>query len=191
MAGGKGTRLGRGEKPLLSVAGTPMIKRVLIALQRAHLGPIYVAVTDQTPKTAALMETEGVRIVQTSGKGYIEDMREAIVKIHLSEPVLVISADIPLITHAILRYIVSVYYQTENPALAVYTTKKFCNIHGIEKREEICPTGINIVSGSGILENPEAIQSEYRLIIDRIEVALNVNAVRDLELLQEECSQDL
>ena len=35
-----------------------------------------------------------------------------------------------------------------------------------------------------VLEHPEAIQSEYRLIMDRIEVALNVNTERDLQLFE-------
>lgn len=184
MAGGEGTRLGRGEKPLLQVAGFPMIKWLLCALEGAHLGPIHVAVTDRTPGTTALMEKERVRLIHTSGKGYIEDMREAIVKSSLSGPVLVISADLPLLTHDILRDIVSVYKKSRTSALAVYTTREFCNFHGIEKQEEISPAGINIVSGSLILEHPEAIQSEYRLIMDRIEVALNVNTERDLQLFE-------
>jgi adenosylcobinamide-phosphate guanylyltransferase len=184
MAGGRGTRLGCGEKPLVPIAGTPMILWVLTALYRTHLRPIYGSVTAYTPQTATFLEKEGVYTIHTSGKGFIEDMREAIMKKSLSEEVLVISADIPLITPGILTFIKSVYDHCDHPALAVYTTRHFYSLQGIEKEEEISPAGINILSGRRILDNPEAVQPEYRLIIDRIEVALNINTKKDLEYLK-------
>lgn len=184
MAGGRGTRLGCGEKPLIPITGIPMISYVLSALYRAHLRPIYGAVTKYTPQTEVFLKKEGVFTIHTSGKGFIDDMREAIIEKSLSEEILVISADIPLITPCILTFIMSVYDHCYHPALAVYTTNHFCSLQRIEKEEKISPAGINILSGRRILDNPEAVQPEYRLIIDRIEVALNINTKKDLEYVK-------
>ena len=58
MAGGKGTRMKLPvEKPLISVCGRPSIEYVLAALKTAKkIDRIFVATTDFTPKTTALMK---------------------------------------------------------------------------------------------------------------------------------------
>ncbi len=184
MAGGKGKRLGMGEKPLLDIFGTPMIKRIIDSVREANLGKIYVSITENTPRTAKFLENEDVEIVLTSGTGYVEDMREVIFKKHISRAVLVLSSDLPLINSEILNEVVNTFKKSEKPALAVYVTRKFCRKYGITKKEDLSPTGINIVSGDLILRYPEEMQEEEVLILDRIEAALNVNTRKDLDILE-------
>ncbi|MBU6999028.1 MAG: NTP transferase domain-containing protein [Theionarchaea archaeon] len=185
MAGGKGERLTMGEKPLLSVGGTPMIKKVIDSVKKASIGEIIVAVSENTPETGKFIESEAVQKMVTAGRGYIEDMREVIREKNISEPVLVLSSDVPLITPEILNDVVTTYETSNSPALAVYTTKDFCEKHGIFKKELLSPSGINIVSGAMIMENPDNAQEEEVMILNRIEVALNVNTVDDIDTLQE------
>ncbi|MBU7001689.1 MAG: NTP transferase domain-containing protein [Theionarchaea archaeon] len=185
MAGGKGERLTMGEKPLLSVGGTPMIKKVIDSVKKASIGEIIVAVSENTPETGKFIESEAVQKMVTAGRGYIEDMREVIREKNISEPVLVLSSDVPLITPEILNDVVTTYETSNSPALAVYTTKDFCEKHGIFKKELLSPSGINIVSGAMIMENPDNAQEEEVMILNRIEVALNVNTIDDIDTLQE------
>ncbi|MBU7036503.1 MAG: NTP transferase domain-containing protein [Theionarchaea archaeon] len=184
MAGGKGERLHMGEKPLLSIGGTPMIKKVIDSVKKANIGEIIVAVSENTPETGKFIESEAVQKIVTAGRGYIEDMREVIREKNISEPVLVLSSDVPLITPGILNDVVTINEKSETPALAVYITKDFCEKHGIVKKELLSPSGINVVSGAMIMENPDDAQEEEVMILNRIEVALNVNTIDDIDTLQ-------
>lgn len=93
MAGGRGSRFGGPHKPLARVCGRPMI--LWIASAAARLGEVVIATS---PRTSGLLERicRLYRCVETSGRGYAEDLAEVLEKI--PPPVLILPADMPFIT---------------------------------------------------------------------------------------------
>jgi len=104
MAGGKGTRMKLpDEKPMIYICGKPMIQHVLDALRKAgKVDEIVVAVSRHTPKTAVSMGRLHVRVIETPGEDYVSDMRYAVKTLKLNK-VLIIFADIPLVTNEIIK----------------------------------------------------------------------------------------
>ncbi len=190
MAGGKGTRMMLSEeKPLLRVGGKPVIEYVLGALKKAKkVSAIAVAVSDYTPKTAQLMLQFQVKVVRTPGEEYVSDMKYAIKTLGL-QTVLIIGADFPLITAEIIDDILERYERCGKPALKVVVsmeTKELLKLEGKYgfKYNEKCvvPAGINVIDGRRI-EDKELDEESY--ILDRKEVAMNINNVRELRIAEE------
>ena len=51
MAGGRGSRLKMGEKPLVTLFGRPLIDYVALALEDSSVDRIFVATTENVPRT--------------------------------------------------------------------------------------------------------------------------------------------
>lgn len=190
MAGGKGERMKqKTEKPLIKILGKPMILWVIEAVQAAEkVSEVYVAVTDQTPKTFEFVSKIPVNVIKTDGKGYHEDLQQAILAANLSFPVLTISADLPLLTGEFLNQVISRYWEAGNPALVVLVSVEACRKYGVEptslypfKGKSYAVAGVNVVDGRKILEG---MQEQEVLISDRVEVAVNVNTELDLEVAE-------
>ena len=186
MAGGKGTRMGlQEEKPLLQVGGRPAIAHVIESLQASKkVESIVVAVTDFAPKTADFVSKFPVKIVKTPGKEYIYDMQYVVKKLKL-ETVLTIAADLPLITSEIIDRIVEDYEQCGKPALAVVVPMEMKTRLGMSGEyaftlggKLVAPTGINMIDGRRIDE--EELDQQI-CILDREEIAVNINTVRELQ----------
>lgn len=191
MAGGKATRMGYGlEKSLISIQGQTMIERVVDAIQRsAKVDKIIVVVSPQTPKTVARIRgVDGIELIKAPGQGYIQDMRYAVKKRKLGI-VLVISADLPLITPELIDHVVSKYENCEKPALTVAVTRDFYEELGFfsnsaysRRYGNLIPAGINIIDGAKIDE--EEIEEEV-FVLNRIEIAANINSPEDLKRIAE------
>jgi adenosylcobinamide-phosphate guanylyltransferase len=189
MAGGKGTRMMLSEeKPLLKIGGKTVIEHVLAALENAEkVDSIVVAVSDYTPETAKLMAKFPVTVIKTPGKEYVSDMGYAVKKLHL-RMVLAIAADLLLITSEVIDDIVERYEQCGKPALAVVVpmeTKEKLGLGGeytfeVENRL-VVPAGINVIDGRRIDEE-ELDQEIY--VLDRKEVAMNINTVQELKIAE-------
>jgi adenosylcobinamide-phosphate guanylyltransferase len=190
MAGGRGTRMMLSEeKPLLKIGGKTVIEHVLAALENAEkVDSIVVAVSDYTPKTAKLMAKFPVTVIKTPGKEYVSDMGYAVKKLHL-RMVLAIAADLLLITSEVIDDIVERYEQCGKPALAVVVpmeTKEKLGLGGeytfeVENRL-VVPAGINVIDGRRIDEE-ELDQEIY--VVDRKEVAVNINTVQELKIAED------
>jgi len=187
MAGGRGKRLGgKTEKPLVSISGKPMIRWVInAAIAAERISDIYVAVTNQTPKTVEEVSKAPVKVIKTDGKGYHLDLQQAILDSNLSCPVLTISADLPLLTGGFLDQVISHYWKSGKPALMVLVPIEAGRRHGVEptslypfEGKSYAVAGVNVVDGRKILE---AEQEQEVLISDRVDVAINVNTSLDLE----------
>ncbi|MEN3037489.1 MAG: NTP transferase domain-containing protein, partial [Candidatus Methanosuratincola petrocarbonis] len=83
MAGGKGSRLGMGEKPMVRLYGKTLIDYVVSAV-RPSVERIIVATTRVTPETRRWSLEMGLEVVDTSGSGYIPDMVEAVERVGIS-----------------------------------------------------------------------------------------------------------
>ncbi|VVB64441.1 Adenosylcobinamide-phosphate guanylyltransferase [uncultured archaeon] len=194
MAGGKGSRLRMGEKPLVKLFGRPLIDYVVSALLDSSADRIFVAVTENVPMTGVWARKRELTVVDTSGKGFVADMVEAVEKVGVIQPILIIMADLPLITPDLIDEIMETYEERPEPALSTHTP---LNLHGrLGRRPDslfnyrgqlIVPSGINILDGADIREE----QEDYHLIVERIELAVNVNVVEDLKLCESIMQGDL
>jgi len=186
MAGGKGSRLGMGEKPMVRLYGKTLIDYVVSAV-RPSVERIIVATTRVTPETRRWSLEMGLEVVDTSGSGYIPDMVEAVERVGISGPVMVIMADLPLITEEIVREVIDAYKSRPEPALSVHTLLSLHRSLGRRPDvifnymgELIVPAGVNILTGSRISDE----QEDFHLIMNRIELAININTPDDLRICE-------
>jgi adenosylcobinamide-phosphate guanylyltransferase len=190
MAGGKGTRMALSEeKPLLQVGGKPVIEHVITALKNAKkVSSIVVAVSDYTPKTAKAMRHFPVSVIKTPGKEYVSDMGYTVRTLGL-QTVLAIGADLPLVTAEVIDAIVECYKQCGKPALSVVVSKEMKAKLGLDGKygfelngKHVVPAGINVIDGRMIDE--EELEEEI-YVLDRKEVAININTIQELKIAEE------
>jgi adenosylcobinamide-phosphate guanylyltransferase len=186
MAGGKATRMGGSvEKPMLQVEGKSMLLRVIDTLRAVPLDRIVVATSSNTPNTTTEANRLSAEVVSTPGNGFEEDMKFAIKKLGFGD-VLVVSADLPLITPDIIREAIRRYHQSGKPALAVMAKFEDYECLGIEPQyvfeingQRLAAVGINLINGNRIDEGE---LDQEVLIVDSLDVIMNVNNAQELEL---------
>lgn len=187
MAGGRGSRMeGRLEKPLRKVSEKSMLQHVIQALRNStSISRIVVASSPITPATTAEAKKLGAETIITPGAGFHEDMRFAIRELSLGE-VLVISSDLPFVTAELIDEAVRKYTESGKPALAVMTHAALHERRGSKpdyavrmNGESLVPVGINILDGRRV---GEGALEQVELVIDKEDVALNVNTTSDLAL---------
>ncbi|MFZ3058959.1 MAG: NTP transferase domain-containing protein [Candidatus Methanoperedens sp.] len=189
MAGGMGKRLGKDEKPLTLLLGKPLINYVLDALLGSqNIDRIFVATSPRVKRTIDWIcdfkkENENVEIIQTGGEGFVYDMVMAVEKAGIKGPVLIMMADLPLVTSGLIDRIIEKYNEAGTPALSVHMNLDVFTRLGLrpdtvfhKNSSFIVPCGINILDADKIKEE----QEDYNLILDDEELALNVNTQADL-----------
>lgn len=183
MAGGAGSRLGMGEKPLISVCGRPMIEYVIDAFRSAGCEPVVVA-SFQTPMTMNWCRAQAIPMIKARCDGFIEDMVGAVTVLEETGPVIVSVSDIPCITPAIIISVLAAYRDCGKDALSTWVPARLVRScrGGMPYREEVggtlaCPAGLNILCGNAI----DTEQDEFRLLLDEPRLALNVNTREDLD----------
>ena len=146
-----------------------------------------VAVSNYTPKTAEAMRKFQVSVIKTPGKEYVYDMGYAVRTLGL-QTVLAIGADLPLITAEVIDDIVECYERCGKPALSVAVpmeTKAQLGVsgkYGFELNgKHVVPAGINMIDGRRIDE--EELDQEV-CVLDRKEVALNVNTLQEVRIAE-------
>ena len=187
MAGGRGSRLKMGEKPLVTLFGRPLIDYVALALEDSSVDSIFVATTENVPRTRVWAVERGLSVVETGSYGYVADMIEAVKKAEVTDPIMIIMADLPLVTSDLIDEIIEVYDGRPEPALSTHTP---LDLHSrLGRRPDslfnyqgrlIVPAGINVLDGAEI----EKEQEDFHLILERIELAVNVNVAGDLMLCE-------
>ena len=187
MAGGRGSRLKMGEKPLVTLFGRPLIDYVALALEDSSVDRIFVATTENVPRTREWAVERGLAVVETGSYGYVADMIEAVKKAEVTDPIMIIMADLPLVTSDLIDEIIEVYEGRPEPALSTHTP---LDLHSrLGRRPDslfnyqgrlIVPAGINVLDGHEI----EKEQEDFHLILERIELAVNVNVAGDLMLCE-------
>ena len=187
MAGGRGSRLKMGEKPLVKLFGRPLIDYVALALEDSSVDRIFVSATENVPQTREWAVKRGLAVVDTGSYGYVADMIEAVQKARVTDPIMIIMADLPLVTPDLIDEIIDVYESRPEPALSTHTPLE---LHSrLDRRPDslfnyrgrlIVPAGINVLNGAEI----EKEQEDFHLIIERIELAVNVNVPSDLKLCE-------
>ena len=177
MAGGKGSRMHQNvEKPLIEIAGRPMVQYVIEAVQHSRsIDRVFVTTSKHTPETAATLRSIGFNVIETSGDDYVDDTKLAVKSLGLKKT-LVISADLPLITAKIIDEVIRRYEISGKPALAVAIPRLSENT-----KEGLAFAGVNMIDGEKI--NEKTLDEEV-MIVGRVEVMLNVNTPEDLELVR-------
>ncbi len=193
MAGGMGKRLGKDEKPLTLLAGKPLIRYVLEALLGSgNIGRISVATSNRVIRTNEWLREfantrENIRIMHTAGAGFVPDMIQAVKNTGTRGGVLIMMADIPLVTPLLIDRIISKYFEMNTPALSVHMRLEVFEKLGLrpdtvfhKNGDFIVPCGINILDSGKIQEE----QEDYNLILEDEKLALNVNSPSDLAVCE-------
>jgi adenosylcobinamide-phosphate guanylyltransferase len=191
MAGGKGKRMGLPvEKPLLPFLGKPLIDWVVEAVQSASkVSEVYVVTSGNTLETEKHCVSKGWKVLRTDAKGYHDDLKQAVLDAGLLGPVLTIPADLPAVTGQFLDKVISAFEVCGKDFFAVFVP--------IEKRESLAlsvsstdeyrsvwyaVSGVNIVNGARIQQEGKIETSA--IITEDVEVLLNINTLKDLEIAE-------
>ncbi|WFN35053.1 NTP transferase domain-containing protein [Methanogenium sp. S4BF] len=182
VAGGRGTRLNMGEKPLVRICDRPMIEYVIDAFCAAGIEPVAV-LSSAVPQTGNWCRAHGISTFRAEGAGYVEDITECIAMLDITEPVFTSVSDIPGLTPDVVAAVLDTYRTAGTDACSVWVPAVLCRrnsaapayvqqIHGIDA----VPCGINILNGA---KNGEE-QEETAVLIESPRIAVNVNTPEDI-----------
>lgn len=182
LAGGQGSRLNMGEKPLVTICGRPMITYVIDAFAAAGC-EIMVVSSPQTPYTSNWCRAQGVDLFVAGAHGYVADIVEAVTGIGEDGPVITSVSDIPCLGEETVERIHDAYLSAGTDALSTWVPSRLYRGSSLRTayQETIdgvpaCPAGVNILLGARIEEE----QEESRLLIDDPALGFNVNTPDDL-----------
>lgn len=189
MCGGRASRMQQGgiEKPLLKVDGIAMVERVILALAGSgRFDRILAAISPNTPKTKELLKSKGIETIETPGEGYSNDLSYLLSKLK-PQRVMVVPSDIPLLNSQIISEILdaidnSSSRKEKGPAISIILEKGFVERTGAKPSivvDQYCHSGITIFNTMSVGTEPV---EEYYLVMNRKEIALNVNTKEELEL---------
>ena len=188
MCGGRASRMQQGgiEKPLLKVDGIAMVERVILALAGSgRFDRIVAAISPNTPKTKELLKSKGIETIETPGEGYSNDLSYLISKLK-PQRVMVVPGDIPLLNSQIISEILDAIDNSsrkeKRPAISIILEKGFVERTGAKPSivvDQYCHSGITIFNTMYVGTEPV---EEYYLVMNRKEIALNVNTKEELEL---------
>ena len=175
MAGGKGERLNLNiEKSLVEIEGKTMLERISIALKNAEVDEIFIAVTNNAPKTKEKARKLKLKIIQTPGKGYVEDIQYLMEKF---KEFLIVSADLPFLTPGLIKNVLVKYKEMKQP-ISVVTPKQSYEKMGFIPSVTVgdfVPIGVNVVTKG----------EDYFYTIKGKET-ININTNEDLERIRDE-----
>lgn len=185
MAGGKASRLGMGEKALARIGDRPLISYVLTAVIDAGLSPIVI-VSPLTPYTTNYCRVQNIEWICTDGRGYVEDIGQAVTELSITGPVLTICADLPGITAKHIKTVLDRYNESGCPACSVWVESAADNfirssgtLLSVDNEKNSIPgipVGLNIIQGDLIAEE----QDEIQIILSDPLLVLNINTRDDL-----------
>jgi adenosylcobinamide-phosphate guanylyltransferase len=189
MCGGRASRMqqqGGMEKPLLQVDGVAMVERVILALASSdRFDRIVAAVSPNTPKTNEFLKSKGIEIIETAGNGYSKDLSYVLSKLK-PQKVMTVPGDIPLLKSQIVNEILTTIddKQEQEPAVSIMLEKGFVESIGVKPSivlNQYCHSGITIFNTMAV--GTEPVEEDY-LVMNRKEIALNVNTKEELELAE-------
>ena len=188
MGGGKGTRMkSKEEKTLILLNGKPIIYWVIDAIHAANnVKKLLVATSYASPQTRKYLQQLDVKIIDTPGKGFHEDMKHAILAEQIKDHVLVVAGDLPLLTGELIDLIVDYYMTLEIPSMAVMVPLEIYTKHDLTpsiiftiNEKKVVPVGVNINEGNHIFM--KEIDQEI-MIVEDVRLACNVNTLKDLSI---------
>ena len=186
MAGGKGSRMKSSDEKLLLQYKKPIILHVAEALSNSDcFSEIKFITSPNSPKTKKLLLENNYEIIDSTGKGYVEDLNNILQSI--DDSVFVTSGDLPLLDEMIIKKIIS-FYDENHLWTSILITKNFLQNLGILSNFEInfenqlCNySGISMINSKKI-SNLDNIKENF-VIIDDKRIGFNVNTKEDYALL--------
>jgi adenosylcobinamide-phosphate guanylyltransferase len=185
MCGGLGSRMGEAEeKPMIALGGRRFVERVLAALKESgSFTRIVAAASPNAPKTREFLSTLDVEMMDTPGKGYPQDL-SLLLSALAPERVIVVPADIPLLTAGVVRDMVAALSLHDEPAVSIVMDRSF--VEGLGVRPSVvvgsqCHSGITLFDTGQICNS--AVDERY-VTMNRREIAVNVNTKREKELAE-------
>ena len=170
MAGGRGTRLKVNvEKPLFKLHGKPLIKYVVIA------------VSPHTQETIKYLKSlnDNFQILNTSGIDYLNDLSYILTLFESKskkDTLLFINADLPFVSGETIDFILTNYLESSKDSLSAQVPVEIFKKLDLKYSYEfngVVPSGVNV------LRSVNEIQDEDQLILPKIELALNINTLKD------------
>ncbi len=189
MCGGRASRMKKAsmEKPLLKVDGVAMVERVISALAVSdRFDRIVAAISPNTPKTNQFLKSKGIEIIETAGEGYSQDLSQLLSKLK-PQKIMAVPADIPLLNSNLINEILNYISdrQEHEPAISIIIEKGFVERIGVRPSiivlDQYCHSGITIFNTMAVGTEPV---KEHYLVMNRKEIALNVNTKEELELTE-------
>ena len=183
MAGGRGTRLKVDvEIPLFKLHGKPLIKYVLDNISSSKLvEDVVIAVSPHTQETTKYLKSlnGNFQILNTSGIDYLNDLSYILTLFESKskkDTLLFINADLPFVSGETIDFILTNYLESSKDSLSaqvpVEIFKKLDLKYSYEFNGAV-PSGVNV------LRSINEIQDEDQLILPKIELALNINTLKD------------
>ena len=177
------------EKPLLKVEGIAMVERVISALAGSdRFDRIVAAISPYTQKTNEFLKSKGIETIETAGEGYSQDLSRLLSKLR-PQKVVAVPGDIPLLNSQIVNEILNNiiddddYRQEQEPAISIILEKEFVEEIGVKPSivvmNQYCHSGITIFNTMAV--GTEPVKERY-IVMNRKEIALNVNTKEELEL---------
>ncbi len=181
MAGGRGTRLKVDvEKPLFKLHEKPLIKYVLDNLSSSKLvEDVVIGVSHHTPKTTDYLDSLDFKILNTPGVDYLNDLSYILTffESESTEDILLfINADLPFISSKTIDFVLTSYLKSNKESLSTQVPVeifKKLNLKYSYEFNGVVPAGLNV------LKSVNKIQDECQLILPKIELALNINTLKD------------
>ena len=175
MAGGRGTRLKVNvEKPLFKLHGKPLIKYVLDNISSSKLvEDVVIAVSPHTQETIKYLKSlnGNFQILNTSGIDYLNDLSYILTLFESKskkDTLLFINADLPFVSGETIDFILNNYLESSKDSLSAQVPVE------IFKKLDL-----KYSSGVNVLRSVNEIQDEDQLILPKIELALNINTLKD------------
>jgi adenosylcobinamide-phosphate guanylyltransferase len=185
MCGGTASRMQAGsEKPLLKVAGVSMVDYVVSALASSgRFDRIVAAVSPNTPMTREFLRSIRIEIVETAGEGYPQDLSRLLSRLK-PEKVMIVPADVPLLDAKAISDIADIANGKQEPAVSMLLEKMFVENIGVRPSVvfgQYCHSGITVFDTARVAG--DTVQERY-VVMNRKEIALNVNTKEELELAE-------
>jgi adenosylcobinamide-phosphate guanylyltransferase len=186
MCGGRGTRMESSEEKLLLKYKKPIIQHVITALEQSGcFSSVVCATSPNAPKTRQFVNNLGILTIDTAGKGYVNDLNEALTKLDDNQ-VFVTSGDLPLLDAETVKEIIH-HTNNKEPWTSVLVSKKFLDLIGAKleyfltfDNKECAYTGISIVNPR-VISKMDQVRESY-VIFDDKRIAINLNTKKDYEL---------
>lgn len=186
LAGGEGSRLGLGEKPLVTIRGIPMVQYVVDAFEGAGC-EVVIVLSKKTPYTQNWCRARGIEHYTACGAGFMEDIIEAVQALGEDEPLFTSVSDLPFLGKETVSCILDRYREEGREALSTWVPLNLTARHGCRPAYlewidgvEACPAGVNILTGAEITRP----QDELQLLVPDPRLAFNINTREDLALAQ-------
>lgn len=198
MCGGKGSRLVTPlaiEKPLLRLNGGTMIDLVIEALLGSEQFDKILALPSlNTPKTSEYLNNHrytslhAIDVIETEGVSYSNDLSAVVCKLKPAR-LFVVSADLPLLNSKIVQKIVARCLPGVT-CVSIMLEKPFVESIGIKPSivtfvgtKEYCHSGITVLDSSKVCNEPYL--EEHHVVMNNVELAVNVNTIKEFKVAKE------